>query len=307
MSMKVQRTEIAQAAAEVRRHDAHLHAHRLDQKGAKQRGQFGGYVFRLARATAASKARRPAPLRRRPPRPPGVQHVDVEHGADHAQAATNMLWAPQSSALEDEERSASLVIDAMDWHDDSHDGMREPQTWQPDRGLPWRMGRRAQPQGAAAALLSGLQALCGADAQALWAAGEANTPLRANDLARALVHAMVDVNAAAEQVSPMPQATSLQLAAVRMYLTKVLDNGLEQGSLATLGRVKQALLESRPAGRQQPNNGMGNEALQNRNLLLPLKLLHADRPRSAEQVRQACDLMALSCQMAMMGVSTPAA
>ena len=263
-------------------------------------------MFRLGRAPAPPKARRPAPLRRRPPRPPGAQQADVEHDAEHG-LATNQPLMSQSSDLEDEERSASMEIDAMGGHDDAHDSRREREPRQPDRALPWRVGPRAQPHDDAAALLSGLQALCGADAQALWAAGGANTPVRADDLARALVHAMVDANTAAERSAPMPRATSLQLAAVRMYLMKVLESGLEQGSLATLGRVKQSLLESRPTGPQPPPTDVQDEARQNRNLLLPLKLLNADRPRSAAQVQQACDRMALSCQMALMGAATPTA
>jgi hypothetical protein len=230
----------------------------------------------------------------------------MEHAAEHG-LAMNMPLVPQSSGLEDEERAASMTIDAMDWNDDAHDSMREREHRQPDRSRPWRVGPRAQPQGDAAALLSGLQALCGAAAQALWAEGGVSTSVRAEDLARALVHAMVDVQAAAERSSPTLRATSLQLAALRMYLMKVLESGLEQESLATLGRVKQALLESRPTGPQQPPTGVQDEARQNRNLLLPLKLLNADRPRSAAQVQQACDRIALSCQMDLVGAAKPTA
>jgi hypothetical protein len=304
--MKVHPTQVAQAAAEVRRHDAHLHARQPGSPGAGQRGQFGGYVFRLGRASAPSNARRPAPLRRRPPRPPGAQQADMEHDAEHG-LTTDMSRVFQSSALEDEERSASMAIDSMAGNDDAHDSIREREPRQQDRSLPWRLGQRAQPHGDAAALLSDLQALCGASAQALWAEGGANSPVRAEDLARALVHAMVDVHSAAERSSPMPRATSLQLAAVRMYLMKVLESGLEQGSLATLGRVKQLLLESRPTGPQQPPTGVRDETRQNRNLLLPLKLLNADRPRSAAQVQQACDRIALSCQMDLVGAAKPTA
>ncbi|MDR7149942.1 hypothetical protein J2W49_001897 [Hydrogenophaga palleronii] len=300
--MKVHPTQAAQAAAEVRRHDEHLHARSSGKTGSGQRGQFGGYVFRVSRASAPRSARRP-PRLRRPPRPPGAQQVDLEHIAEQG-PTTNMRLAPQSSALEDEERSDSLVIDAMAWNDDAHDGMQEQDHRQKARALSWRVGRRKQLDGDVA-LLSGLQAVCGADAQALWSAAGANTPVRAEDLARALVHAMVDVHTAAERSSPMPDATNLQLAAVRMYLMKVLQSGLEQGPLATLWRVKRALLESRPKGPRRPPTGVGDEDRQNRNLLLPLKLLNADRPRSAEQVQQACDRMALSWQMALMGASKP--
>lgn len=283
----------AQAAAEARRPDAHTHqAHH----GAGQRGQFGSYVFRLGRAPAPPPPRRPVPLRRRPPHPPGVDH-DPEHGL-----ALNMPLLASSSAIDDDERAAAMDFDAMGAHDEPQGGMQEHDSRQRQRALQWRLGSRAQPDAGAEALLSALQAACGAGgagAQALWTPAARNAPPRADELARALVGALLATNT--------PGASSLQMAAVRTYLTRGLEPGAERGGLATLERVKLALLDGRPAGAQAAAAAVPDEAQQHRNLLLPLKLLNADRPRTAEQARQACSRIELSCRAVLTaGMAAPA-
>jgi hypothetical protein len=282
----------AQAAAEARRPEARTqHAHH----GAGQRGQFGSYVFRLGRAPAPPPPRRPVPLRRRPPHPPGVDH-DPEHGV-----ALNMPLLGQSSAIDDDERAAAMDFDAMGTHDQPDEGMHEHESRQRQQhAMQWRLGARAQPDAGARALLPALQAACGADAQALWAPPAPTAPVRAGELARALVGALLATN--------MPGAASLQMAAVRAYLVKGQESGGEGGALATLERVKQVLLEGRPAGAKPQGLALPDEAQQNRNLLLPLKLLNADRPRTAEQAQQACSRIELSCRTLLMsGMAAPSA
>ncbi|WP_140636084.1 hypothetical protein [Methylibium rhizosphaerae] len=293
----------AQAAAESRRHETHARPH---HHGAGHRGQFGGFVFRLGRAPSPATPRRPAPLRRRPPRPPGPNPAGMEHEGDHG-LALNMPLLPQSSAVEDEERAASLQIDTAGWHEDSREGMREEESRQGHRGLQWRVGSQSRPD-AEAVLLSGLQAAGGTGAQALWEQAAPGATLRHEDLARALVGALVGVNSPGAPAQPGPGVTTLQLAAMRLYLTKGLEAGIECGPFATLAGVKRALLESLGRGTQRPAAAVPDEAQQNRNLLLPLKLLNADRPRTEEQVRQACSRIELSCQAALtMGKALPSA
>lgn len=298
------RTVAVQAATEVRRHDAQ-HAHH-GHPGAGHRGQFGGFVFRLARAPAAPPPRRPVPLRRRPPTPPGANAAGMEH--EHEQGPmSNMALLPQSSAVEDEERAAAMDVDAMDRHGDAHDGLQEQQSRQRWLALQWRVGSRPRPD-AGDALLAGLEAAGGPGVQLLWAHTAPNAPLRADDLAGALVQALAGVNTADTPRQFGPGITTLQLAAVRAYLMKRQQAGVAGRALATLERVKLALLESRRPDARRPASAVPEEAQQNRNLLLPLKLLNADRPRTAEQLQQACCRIELACQAGpAMGHAEPAA
>jgi hypothetical protein len=287
-----------QAAAEARRTDTHSHQGRPGHHGVGQRGQFGGYVFRAGRAPAAAVPRRPAPLRRRPPPPPGANQAGMEHDADHG-LMLNMPLLPQSSAAEDELRAAGMEVDAMDGHQDPGEGMPEHESRQRQLALQWRAGSRARPDDDSA-LIAGLRAACGGGAQALWASAAPNVAVRADDLMRALVGALVAANAPAQPQPPGPGPTTLQLAAVRAYLMKVQETGVERGPLATLARVKHALLENRGHASQRSACATPDEGQQNRNLLLPLKLLNADRPRTAAQAQQACSRIELSCQTALM-------
>lgn len=282
----------AQAAADARHTEARPHHGR---HGAGHHGQFGGYVFRPGRAPAAPPQRRPVPLRRRPPQLPGANSAGTDHENEHG-PMLNMALLPQSSAVEDQDRAATLDVDAMGRHEDPHGAPQEDASHQRRQALRWRTGLRAW-QDADAALLPGLQAACGPGAQALWAQAAPSMAVRAEDLARALVEALVGIDTAAAPAEAGPGATTLQLAAVRSYLMQGPAAGMAGRPLATLERVKRALLESRGQGAQRPAGAMPDEARQNRNLLLPLKLLNADRPRTEAQVRQACSRIELCCQV----------
>jgi hypothetical protein len=230
----------------------------------------------------------------------------MEHEGDHG-PLLNMPLLPQSSAVEDEERAAGMEVDSMGGHEDPGQGMQEHESRQRQLALQWRAGSRARPD-ADAALTAGLHAACGGGAQVLLAGSASSVALRADDLARALVSALIGANAPSTPPQPGPGATTLQLAAVRGFLMKAQETGAQRGPLATLARVKQALLESRGPATQRPAAAAPDEAQQNRNLLLPLKLLNADRPRTAVQAQQACSRIELSCQAALMaGAAAPAA
>lgn len=286
------RVAAVQAATEVRRNDAQ-HPHQ-GHPGAGHRGQFGGFVFRLARAPAAPPPRRPVPLRRRPPSALGANAADMDHEHEHG-LMPSMALLPQSSAVEDEERAAAMDVDATDRHEDAHDGLQQQESRQRRLALQWRVGSQPRPD-AGNALLAGLEAACGPAVQLLWAQAAPNAPLRADALACALVQALAGVNTAGPPSPSGPGITSLQLAAVRAYLMQRQQAGVAGRALATLERVKLALLESRRTGVRLPASAVPDEAQQNRNLLLPLKLLNADRPRTAEQLQQACCRIELACQ-----------
>jgi hypothetical protein len=282
-----------QAAAEARQQDARHHGHH----GAGHRGHFGGYVFRLVRAPAPPPPRRPVPLRRRP-RPPGAGMADMDHENEHG-LLLNMPLLPQSSAVEDQQRAAAMDVAAMGRQDDPREDPQQQETRRDPRALQWRLGSQRRLD--ADAGLPTLQAACGAAGQALWAQAPVNAAMRAEDLARALVGALAGLNAAGGPSVAGQGATTLQMAAVRAYLLKVLEAGVAGRPLGTLGSVKQALLELR----RPPGVAMPDEAQQDRNLLLPLKLLNADRPRTPQQVRQACSRIELSCQAGPVKVPTP--
>lgn len=285
----VRHTQAAQQAAEVRRHEQHQHPHHHGHHGAGHRGQFGGYVFRLGRAPAPPNPRRPAPLRRRPPHPPGAQ-AGMEHDAEHGMSLSTQLL-PMSAEVEDERHAAGMDIDMMAGHDEQHEGSQEQQLRGRHRALQWRIGQQDRPAADARTMEPQLQAAGGAGAQALLQEPEAKVQGRPEDQARALVSALLAINTRAGEPGA-PGAATLQLAAVRAYLQK----GCEAGPLATLQRVKQALLEDRPSGAQQPGAAVPDESQQNRNLLLPLLLLNANRPRTETQNQQACDRMTLVCE-----------
>ncbi|TXD72220.1 hypothetical protein FUT87_24465 [Mitsuaria sp. TWR114] len=96
------------------------------------------------------------------------------------------------------------------------------------------------------------------------------------------------------------QLAALRLVAVRAYL----QSRLEPGPLATLARVKQALLDQRsePGPRVAAPTDPADpaeEARQNRHALLPLLLLNADRPRTPLQTRLSCDRIEMVCATSM--------
>lgn len=306
MSARIGPSPSAQAAAEVRRHEAHLHSHSSSASGKTHRGQFRGYVFRLARTVRPPTARRPGPLRRRPPRPPGGQSLELEHDSGH-DALSNMGPLPDSSAWDDLELSASLDMNGSHTHDDAQDPMRDGDAQAPLRAMQWRLGSRERPAGLDATGFAEAQPLTGLQAQALLPGEGANAPVPHDALALALVNQMLAQRPAAPSApGGASQATRLQLAAVRAYLLAVHEHQLAPGPLSTLAHVKQLLLARAPGGGPAPGRALPDEAQQNLNLLLPLKLLHADRPRTPEQIQQACDRIELSCQLTLASVPPPA-
>ncbi|HEX5783755.1 MAG TPA: hypothetical protein VFY35_03400 [Burkholderiaceae bacterium] len=303
MNTRIRPTSSSQAAADVRRHEALLHTQKSGgQGGSVHRGQFGGYVFRLGRAPAPPAARRPPPLRRRPPRPPGAQSLELEHDASH-DALSNMGPSAESSAWQDQALSASLDMEGSHTHDDTNDPMRDGEAQAPYRAMQWKLGQHDRPAGQDATGFADAQPLAGLQAQALLPGEVASAPVHHDALALALVNQMLAQRPAAPSAPGVPtQATRLQLAAVRAYLLAVHEHQLAPGPLSTLAHVKQLLLDRAPGGGQGPVRTLPDEAQQNLNLLLPLKLLHADRPRTPEQIQQACDRIELSCQLTLASV-----
>ena len=301
--------EATQAARTAERREATIaHRHNLDhhsaaaQAGHGHRGHFRGYVFRAVRAPAPPPPRRPTTLRRRPPPPPGSGAA----GMDHEEHATTPPSPGQAGFAAPEEalREPGLDLGPLMRHDDLGERDRD------DRGEEARHERRRRigawngPTASVPDWRSALAALGGIDARSLSVAesspGQAVTP---EERALALVNTLLalDVAAAGHRTS-MPsgtspgllaQLTALRLTAVRAYL---LHRG-EPGPLATLARVKQALVEQRrapPAPAGDPSDP-AEEARQHRNALLPLLLLNADRPRTPAQTRLACDRIDLVC------------
>lgn len=216
-----------------------------------------------------------------------------------------MGLSPQSSAWDDLALSASLDMDGSHTHDDTHDPMRDGEAQAPYRAMQWKLGPRERPAGQAATGFPDAQPMEALATQAL-APGEApHSPVHRDALALALVHQMLALRPAAPG-API-QVTRLQLAAVRAYLTAVNEHLLAPGPLSTLANVKQLLLARAPGSGHTPGRALPDEAQQDLNLLLPLKLLHADRPRTPEQLQQACERIELSCQLTLASVppSTP--
>lgn len=193
---------------------------------------------------------------------------------------------------EDQALAASLDMGGSAGHDDSHDPMRDGEAEAPYRALQWRLGQRDRPAGQTATWGQGMSMLDAVEAQALWQNDPALPSVHSDALARALVSQMLGVRPSVHAAPP--QATRLQLAAVRAYLVKMHEQQLERGPLSTLAHVKQLLLDRGEGGGQAPGRALPDEAQQNLNLLLPLKLLNADRPRTPEQIQQACDRIKLS-------------
>lgn len=214
-------------------------------------------------------------------------------------------FLPQSATVEDDQRAGGLDIDTMTGRDEQHDGSREEQLRGKHRALRWSIGQEPWPAADSKTMEPQLQAVCGAGAQALWQERDAKVQGRPEDQARALVGALLAINARAGGEGPAlaTGAATLQLAAVRAYLQKEQEvrtdpeKGPETGPLATLERVKQVLLERRPSDAPQQRAAAPDESQQNRNLLLPLLLLNANRPRTEAQNQQACDRITLACAM----------
>ena len=179
-------------------------------------------------------------------------------------------------------------------------------------------GARSAPSSGASAgaWQSALEALAGANARALAPASpDAIAAASPEYRAMALVGALLELEATAGRGAPtapggsvglVTQLAALRLVAVRAYL----QSRLEPGPLATLARVKQALLDQRsePGPRvAAPANPAASaasadpaeEARQNRHALLPLLLLNADRPRTPLQTRLSCDRIEMVCATSM--------
>lgn len=256
-------------------------------------------MFRPGRNPAPPPPRRTVSLRRRHP-PPGAQHAGMDH-EEHGASLNMPQFLPKSATVEDDQRADGLDIDMMTGRDEQHDGSREEELRGKHRALRWRIGQEPRPDGRN--MESQLQAVCGAGAQALWQERDAQVQVGPEDQARALVSALLAINARAggEGLALATGAATLQLAAVRAYLQKEQEaqkspeKGPEAGPLATLERVKQALLERRPSTAPQQRAAAPDESQQNRNLLLPLLLLNANRPRTEAQNQQACDRITLAC------------
>jgi hypothetical protein len=215
-----------------------------------------------------------------------------------------MGLSPQSSAWDDQALSASLDMDGSHTHDDGHDPMRDGDAHAPYRAMQWKLGPRERPAGEVATGFPEAQPLEALATHALLRGDAARSAPARDALALALVNQMLAVRPAVPGVPT--QVTRLQLAAVRAYLMAVNEHLLAPGPLSTLAHVKQLLLARAPGGVNGPGLGPGrnlpDEAQQDLNLLLPLKLLHADRPRTPEQIQQACDRIELSCQLTLASV-----
>lgn len=286
-------------AAELQRHEPQQHHHRQPGHAPTSRGQFGGYVFRLGRAPAPPAPRRTVPLSQRRPAP-GAQQAGMETDSEHALQTGVPL---QASALEDEQRAASLGIDEATDHDD-REGTEGQDRRQGHQALQWRVRAQAGPAAEASAMQAWLKEACGAGAQALWQEPGAKAQGPSAEQARALVSALLAINSPAGLApsAPRPGVATLQLAAVRSYLQRC----SEPGALATLAHVKQALLDVLSTGTPNERTAMpASEPQQNRNLLLPLLLLNADKPRTDRLRHRACDRIELLCLPGAKGQGRP--
>lgn len=229
----------------------------------------------------------------------------MDHDAEHGSVASTMQLRG-TLALEEEELSARMEIDAKGGDENLKDGMHDGDPHQKYRVLQWRVGASSGPEAVHATGFAGAQGGGGIDVHPHWAEALANGAVRPETLARALVAVMLDAHQPAAVPAPETRVTRLQLAAVHVYLMKMLQNSLERGPLSSLAHVKQLLLDSDRGSAPRPGRTLPDEAQQNLNLLLPLKLLNADRPRTPLQVQQACDRIELSCQLALANLPKPA-
>lgn len=303
------RVSEAKSAAVAHRHNLDPHD-ALAQAGHGHRGQFRGYVFRTVRAPAPPPPRRPTPLRRRPPSPPGTGAAGPDH-EEHANAPP-LPSMPGFAAAEQAERAPGLDLGPLTRHDDPGERDQDDRREEARHDRRWRIGARSAPSSGASAgaWQSALEALAGANARALAPASpDAIAAASPEYRAMALVGALLELEAAAGRGAPtapggpvglLTQLAALRLVAVRAYL----QSRLEPGPLATLARVKQALLDQRsePGPRAAaPSDGAdpAEEARQNRHALLPLLLLNADRPRTPQQTRLSCDRIEMVCATSM--------
>ena len=304
------RVSEAKSAAVAHRHNLDPHD-ALAQAGHGHRGQFRGYVFRTVRAPAPPPPRRPTPLRRRPPSPPGTGAAGPDH-EEHANAPP-LPSMPGFAAAEQPERAPGLDLGPLTRHDDPGEREQDDRREEARHDRRWRIGARSAPSSGASAWQSAFEALAGANARALAPASpDAIAAASPEYRAMALVGALLELVAAAGRGAPtapagpvglVTQLAALRLVAVRAYL----QSRLEPGPLATLARVKQALLDQRsepgprvaapanPAASADP----AEEARQNRHALLPLLLLNADRPRTPQQTRLSCDRIEMVCATSM--------
>jgi hypothetical protein len=310
------RVSEAKSAAVAHRHNLDPHD-ALAQAGHGHRGQFRGYVFRTVRAPAPPPPRRPTPLRRRPPSPPGAGAAGPDH-EEHANAPP-LPSMPGFAAAEQAERAPGLDLGPLTRHDDPGEREQDDRREEARHDRRWRIGARSAPPSGAASASAGawqsaFEALAGANARALAPASpDAIAAASPEYRAMALVGALLELEAAAAgrgaPTAPggpaglVTQLAALRLVAVRAYL----QSRPEPGPLATLARVKQALLDQRsepgprvaaptdPAASADP----AEEARQNRHALLPLLLLNADRPRTPQQTRLSCDRIEMVCATSM--------
>ena len=314
------RVSEAKSAAVAHRHNLDPHD-ALAQAGHGHRGQFRGYVFRTVRAPAPPPPRRPTPLRRRPPSPPGTGAAGPDH-EEHANAPP-LPSMPGFAAAEQAERAPGLDLGPLTRHDDPGEREQDDRREEARHDRRWRIGARAAPPSGAdtgtgtRAWQAALEALAGANARALAPPSpDAISAASPDYRAMALVGALLELEAsmtghrastvagalavASASAGLVARLTALRLVAVRAYL----QSRQEPGPLATLARVKQALLDQRsePSPRVTAPSDPADpaeEARQNRHALLPLLLLNADRPRTPLQTRLSCDRIEMVCATSM--------
>ncbi len=296
--------EAAAAAARVSeaRSAAVAHRHNLDpheseqQRSQGHRGHFRSYMFRNVRTPTPPPTRRTPTPRRRPPAPPGASASGLDHDEQAPPPPT-----PDGAAAGEALFAPAFEPGPPTRHDEPGERDQEHRREEARGRQRWRIGARSEPPASPADWHAALEARAGSNAKALapvLAGGitAASAEYRAMALVGTLLALDADPAGAAAATGSAGQSTALALAAVRAYLM----HRAEPGPLATLARVKQALLDQRSEPRP-PSPAPADpadpavEARQNRHLLRPLQLLNADRPRTEAQNGQACDRIALVC------------
>ncbi|WP_343640949.1 hypothetical protein [Roseateles sp.] len=287
------RVSEARSAAVAHRHNLDPHESEL-QRSQGHRGHFRGYVFRNVRAPTPPPTRRTPTPRRRPPAPPGAG----ASGLDHDEQATAPPPSPGGAAAAEALFAPAFQPGPLTRHDEPGERDQEHRREEARGRQRWRIGARSEPPASPADWHAALEARAGGNAKALApAAAGMITAASPEYRAMALVGTLLALDAdPAVAAGAAGQGTALALAAVRAYLL----HRAEPGPLATLARVKQALLDQRSEPRP-PSPAPADpadpavQARENRHLLRPLQLLNADRPRTEAQNVQACDRIALVC------------
>jgi hypothetical protein len=243
-----------------------------------QRGQFRGYVFRLTRSPAPPAARRTVSLRSRSPagarQDPGLQGVETG-------LPMQAMSALQDEDDDDEERAQRKIQAQTGSQPDLGErGDRDDeQTRQARRlvRLRWALGRGTPDGPGPAAWLRG-SSLPGVDA--LWS--RATTAAAA---LRAAVQALLAARSAAAAGAP-GGSVGLVLAIQKQHLQGALQRGPDPVP-ATLAGIKQVLMElSGPAGKAARTAPL-SEAQEDANLLMPVRALNLQRPRTRKQMLSA--------------------